>query len=218
MNSSSVGRRGFLAGLSAIAAAIGLPTFAHADNDVSDASEPWERQITGRQRYVFHARDPREGSAILVARTVLDTQRDSFQKRDSDTTVVIGLQGRAVALTLNDAMWAKYPVGKLLTMNSAPQQPFTRNPLSSHQTGDPDDYANGTIPELIARGVVILVCNNTLKNMAPAYLPAPVSAEQSAAFYADVKANLIAGVHVVPAMVVALGTAQERGCHYVFAG
>jgi intracellular sulfur oxidation DsrE/DsrF family protein len=211
-----VGRRGFLARMSAAAAAFGLPTLATAERSV--ASADWEAKITGRHRYVFQARDPREGSAVLVARTVLDTQRDSFGLRDRDTTVVVGLQARAVALALNDAMWAKYPLGKLLGMNSAPQQPYARNPLVSHQPGDSADFAGGTIAELLARGVVILVCNNTLKNMAPSVLPAPVTPEQAAAFYADIVANVVPGVHIVPAMVVALGTAQERGCHYVSAG
>jgi intracellular sulfur oxidation DsrE/DsrF family protein len=33
-----------------------------------------------------------------------------------------------------------------------------------------------------------------------------------------VRANLIAGVEVVPAMIVTLQQAQDRGCRYIYAG
>ena len=73
-----------------------------------------------------------------------------------------------------------------------------------------------SVNALQARGGKFIFCNNVLR-----FLTRTLARETGVSFEA-MRAELIAGllpnVTVVPAMVVALGMAQERGCAYVYAG
>ncbi|HET7248903.1 MAG TPA: hypothetical protein VFI79_03590, partial [Gemmatimonadales bacterium] len=73
-----------------------------------------------------------------------------------------------------------------------------------------------SVNALQPRGAKFILCNNVLR-----FVTRTLAGETGASYDAT-RAELIAGllpkVTVVPAMVVALGLAQERGCSYVYAG
>jgi intracellular sulfur oxidation DsrE/DsrF family protein len=215
-------RRGFLASLATAAAALGFSRPAHAAVSLEDAAlldtDPWLARLTGAQKVIFHQHDPVDGLSFVWARTFLNTQRDTYKRADADTTLVIGLQGKAIGFAFNDAMWAKYPVGEVLEMKSG-DDVATRNMFAARQPEAGAFYDGTSIPELQARGAVILVCNNSLRNSAGRFLrERPLTPARSAAFYDEIKANLLPNVFVVPAMIVALEMAQARGCRYIYAG
>ena len=207
-------RRSFLTRLGAAAAAFGLsgiPRSASAQSGpvatLSD-DEPWLQRLagTGPQRVVFHSHEATNGTALTWARTFLETQKSSFNKTDKDSGVLVGLNGKSIGLIFNDALWAKYPIGQTLNM------PGTKNPAGP--TG------SDAIAQLSARGVIILVCNNSLRASGQRFLPEDKRADAAAraAFAEEARANLLPGMEIVPAMVVALQQAQDRGCRYVYAG
>jgi len=200
-------RRGFLARMLAAGAAIGasaVPRFAEAASVVDD--DPWIRQLTGKHRVIFHSHEPTGGLAFRWAATYLDTQKASYGLRDADSSVVVALNGKSVGLAFNDAIWAKYPIGETLAM------PGKVNPSGP--------AGSGALAALLSRGVIVLLCNNSLRASGQRFLPEPARNDNAAraAFYEEAKVNLLPGVQLVPAMIVTLQQAQDRGCRYVYAG
>ena len=201
-------RRGFLARLLGITAGLGasaIPSLAGASALQRD-DEPWMRRVTGKHRVIFHSHEPTGGLALRWAATFLDTQASSYGVREADNTVIVGLNGKSIGLVLNDRLWSKYPVGAALGM------PGDRNPAGPR--------GNGSLAGLLARGVMVLVCHNSLRASGQRFLPEAARADAAArtAFYEEAKANLLPGVEIVPAMIVTLQQAQDRGCRYVYAG
>lgn len=198
-------RRAFLGRLVGLGASIGLiPT-----NVVAAASrphtmeDPWMKRVNGAHRVVFHSHMPTEGLALRWAQTFLDTQKTAYGIREGDCTVIVGLNGRSIGWFFNDALWTKYPaIGEVMGTSSA-TSPY-----------------RDTIATLAARGVILLACNNSIRASGSRFLPADQRSDRERvnAFGDEVRANLLPGVEVVPAMVVTLQQAQERGCRYVYAG
>ena len=74
------------------------------------------------------------------------------------------------------------------------------------------EVPNASIEALQKRGVVFLVCNNAL-NFWIGQIASARGAER-AAVDAELRANLLPGVVVVPAMVIAIEKAQQAGVAY----
>jgi intracellular sulfur oxidation DsrE/DsrF family protein len=202
-------RRTFLARLTALGASLGVPGIASANTAPDEA---WMTRLRGEHRVIFHSHDPANGLAFSWARNFLNTQREAYAQRDADSSVLVGLNGRAVGMFYNDAMWAKYNVAKVLGMTHA------RNPWASPLPGS-GVPATDLIEALVQRGVQFLVCNNSLRMGAVRFHPdgAQSSEQTRAAFYEEAKQSLVPGVQIVPAMIITLQQAQKRGCSYVYA-
>ncbi len=207
-NASSSGRRSFLSRLVTVGAALGViaPRTASALGPLSPspaaADDPWVARLKGTQRVVFHSHLASDGIALRWAQTFLDTQKSAYGLTDADSSVVVGLNGRAIALLFNDVIWRKYPIGETL------QMPGVTN-------------ANGAlVAQLVSRGVIILACNNSLRAAGQRFLPEAQRGDAAlrTAFSDEARANLLPGVEVVPAMIVTLQQAQDRGCRYIYGG
>src|SRR6188474_3160378 len=98
-------RRSFLARLAAATAAFGLaaPPALHAESAPRGSAddEPWIKRLSGTQRVIFHAHEPTGGLALRWAQTFLDTQKNSYGKKDEDSGVVVGLNGKSIGLVFN---------------------------------------------------------------------------------------------------------------------
>ena len=127
---------------------------------------------------------------------------------------VVGLQGKAIAMFLDDAMWAKYGMAAATGLTQA----GGRNPFRA--PGHPMAQPGESMLDMLARrGVILLACGNTMKRGASRWVKdRPVTPEVAAAWTAEARAALPASVEVVPAMVTTLAMAQERGCRYIYAG
>ena len=199
------GRRSFLSRVVTVFAALGLvaPMSAHArENAARQADEPWMTRLKGTHRVLFHSHLATDGIALRWAQTFLDTQKSAYGLTDAESSVVIGLNGRAIGLVFDDAMWSTYPIGETL------QMPGSRN-------------ANAElVAQLVARGAIILVCNNSLRAAGQRFLPESQRGDAAlrTAFFEKARAHLLPGVEITPAMVVTLQQAQDRGCRYVYGG
>ena len=203
--SDPTARRHFLGRLAALGASIGLlpVTPLSATSRPAIVEDPWMQRVTGAHRVVFHSHMPTDGLALRWAQTFLDTQRTAYGVRESDCTVIVGLNGRSIGWFFNDTLWAKYPtVGEVMGTAS------TTSPYRD------------AIAALTARKVILLACNNSIRASGSRFLPVNQRSdrERVSAFGDEVRANLLAGVDVVPAMIVTLQQAQDRGCRYVYAG
>ncbi|WP_373069046.1 hypothetical protein [Gemmatimonas sp.] len=203
--SSTTGRRSFLSRLVTVGAALGFgaPRTISASRRPSAASDdPWVSRLNGKNRVVFHSHLASDGIALRWAQTYLDTQKSAYGLTDAESSVLVGLNGRAIGLLFNDAIWRKYPIGETL------QMPGVSN-------------ANGAlVAQLISRGVIILACNNSIRAAGQRFLPEAQRGDAAlrTAFADDARANLLPGIEVVPAMIVTLQQAQDRGCRYIYGG
>jgi intracellular sulfur oxidation DsrE/DsrF family protein len=200
-------RRDFLGRLATLGASVGL--WPARTLDATEAprhaaiEDPWVKRLTGAHRVVFHSHMPTEGLALRWAQTYLDTQRTVYGIRETDCTVIVGLNGRSIGWFFSDAMWARYPsIGEVMGM------PGTKNPMSE------------SIAILARRNVILLACGNSIRASGGRFLPAAerTDRERAETFSTEARASLLPGVEVVPAMIVTLQQAQERNCRYVYAG
>src|SRR5690606_17835302 len=75
---------------------------------------------------------------------------------------------------------------------------------------------DASVTALQERGVIFLLCNNSLKRLTTTLSQAGFGEQE--AVRAELLEGLLPGVEVVPAMVVALNVAQEKGLSYVYSG
>ena len=215
---STTGRRGFLGGIAAVAAAAGLsgalPSRLGAENasgeGTSDpALDAWFGRITGKHRIIFDAPEPNSGMAAIWPRVYLNTMQATYP---GTATAVIILRHAAIPLAMGDALWAKYKFGEMFSIKDG-DVPATRNPYATI-TGLPIPGLG--ISELLKAGVLVGACDVALTVFSS-------GAAQKMGLNADaVKkewiAGLFPGVQVVPSGVLGVAHSQELGCVYCFAG
>lgn len=226
-DSSLPERRAFLGRLAAGAVALGLTgsvskAFAAERLTAADItpSDKWLQSVTGKHRQFFDMPAHQNGMGLLHVRNYLNTLRDTYHVNHPDATAVVGLYGGTTLLGFNDAMWKKYELGKVLKVMDGSNAPATGNVFyaapagaaSLALTGAPLSIpADTSISALQQRGAVFIMCNNAF-NLWMGLLGGAKSAELRTEF----EANMLPGIFLVPAMVVAVNQAQTHGCTYMY--
>lgn len=205
-------RRKFVARLAGAVAALtaGLPSVARAtglappDSDESE-HDAWMTPLKGKHRQFFHETAVGDRS-MLMASNYLDTYAEAFGARPGEANAVIGIHGPGLSMGFTDVAWVKYGFGKSFNVTDpATKQQAVRNLFA---TG-----GSLAIDTLQKRGVVVLMCNQALRRLSRS-----LAAERGEAYetvYEDLKASRLPGTILVPAMVVAINRAQEKGFSYV---
>lgn len=215
-------RRRFLAGLGVLAATVGLARLAEAGgrrppaaaDSGAEPDEAWLRGLTGKHRQFFDVAGVRNGVQLERMWNFYDAYREAYGQGDGDVSVLMGFHGPASAYVLNDAMYEKYALGKRmevrdpLTGQTAVRNPFVRR-LAEYPW-----KADWSIEGLQARGARALWCNRSLRGYAS--MLAAESHGDAAAVAAELRANVLPGVTIVPAMILAANRAQEVGCAYTY--
>jgi intracellular sulfur oxidation DsrE/DsrF family protein len=125
--------------------------------------------------------------------------------------------GRSLALALNDAMYAKYPVGLLSDEEMRPKDTSAR----AYWTALKKNPMNEFYLPLADQGVSLFVCNNALSGYAAeianrtATPGRPVTRQDVVEIHADLAQNFVRGGVLVPAGVAALIALQEAGFTYL---
>ena len=150
---------------------------------------------------------PGDTRPLRFVMNYLDTYRDVFGLEGASVNTAVGASRSAFPLNVSDAIWQKYKIGERFKIDDpTTKQPAVRNIFLTE--GGP-----ASIKALQARGTVFWQCNVALTAIAGQI------AQSVGAPAADVRAELIAGlnpgVHLVPAHVMAIGIAQERGFTYM---
>ncbi len=209
-----VPRRGFLG--RAAAAALGLaaaPRVLQASLGQQAAQhDRWLDRLTGTHRTLFDMPAWNDGLPMVHILNYMNTYNSAYGVRDSDINVVGTFYGATTLAAANDAMWARYRLGELLDLKDPAGAHWTRNPWRAVV------YAEGlTIPDasteaLQRRGALFIACNNALTF----FFDVIAGARQAnrATVESDIRANLLPGVVVVPAMVIAIEKAQGKGLAY----
>jgi hypothetical protein len=217
-------RRSFLGRLGAVvlgstvaslAAARDQPAVAHWQ-PTRHAQDDWFDQLPGEHRFLFDTTTP-EGVdlAIRFARNYYLANELKYGLKDKDLAVVIVARHRSTPFGFNDRIGGKY--GKQLSKAATFKDPKTRKPptVNTYATPGGESAQAGPLDALIKRGVQIAVCEFSTREIAGV-----ISSSQGVAtetIFTELAANLISNARLVPAGIVAVNRAQERGYSFVYA-
>lgn len=222
-----------LGGVSAMAAAPLLPltdatVTGQGSGGATPSQSPWDMswvdRVRGEHRMLFDSPDIADGLVLVQSRNWLAANAEVYGLRNDQMTAVLVFRHAAVPMVLNDGMWEKYDVAKAvaeraettdLLKDPTSGEPTRRNPFINLKPGDRHAliYDDGGLDRLVERGVVVLACNLALRNMAGSF--ARQASRPAAAVFAEVKANLVPGVTVMPNGIFAVGRAQGAGCGFI---
>ena len=175
----------------------------------------WLDQLTAKHKQIFDVSAYADGGGLFFAKNYFNAHRDAFGTTYPDVQAVLGIHGDAYPVVFGDAIWARYDFGRRVkAKDPRTGKPALRNVLWQPREGE--EMYEYSVNALQPRGAKFILCNNVLR-----FLTRTLAGETGATYDAtrsELIGGLLPGVTVVPAMVVALGLAQERGCAYVYAG
>ena len=233
--SSPVARRSFLSrfcvGMAAFGAAA-VPGVAAASQSPEPANpgrwqprrhpqDDWLDRLPGQHRLVFDTTMPEGlGGAMLYASNFYLANQNGYGLGNTDVAVVIVLRHNSTPFAYNDAMWAKY--GAIMAQRSNVIDPATGQPpkiniynSGSAAAGSTLRSAGITLDGLISKGMHVAVCEMATRRIAGAVAQATSAGN---AVYPELVANLIGTAHLVPAGILAVNRAQERGYSFANVG
>jgi hypothetical protein len=172
-------------------------------------------RITAKHKAVFDSPEIGEGVAVYHAFGYLRAVKDVFGTGDSDASVVVVIRHSAIPMLFNDAMWAKYDLGKeTKTKDYRTKKIVTRNIWyqAVDAQGNPvsDERLTASIKSLTARGVIFVGCDLATRGMA--YQLAQKTKQEQRVVYEELKQNLVPGATLMPTGIFATLLAQEAGC------
>ena len=220
-------RREFLGRLAAGAVALGLTgsvskAFAAEPLPAPDLtpSDKWLASVTGKHRQFFDMPAHQNAMGLLHVRNYLNTLRDTYHVNHPDATAVVGLYGATTLLGFNDVMWKKYGLGNVLKVMDGANAPATANVFYAAPTGAASLSLTGapipipadtSISALQQRGAIFIMCNNAFN-----FWMGLLGGAKSAELRKEFDDNMLPGIFLVPAMVVAVNQAQTHRCTYMY--
>ena len=222
---SLMARRLFLARLGAGAGVVGASVIgASAAEAQSAADAPWRParhtlddwydKIPGVHRFLFDSSTAESmGLALQFATNYFKANQDAYGLKDSDLAVVIVARHKATSFAFNDAIWAKY--GKQLSEQAEFTDPKTKEPPKINVYGPAGETAQaGKMDELIKKGVQFAVCSMSTRGISGRI--AKANGVETDMVFKEIAANLIGNSHMVPAGILAVNRAQERGYSFIY--
>ena len=226
-------RRSFLGRILG-AAAVALP-FAGTravEAQAPAAAEDWMKEVKGTHRCLFDFPQHKNGVPLLHILNYLNTYKEAYKAGAGQVGAVgtfysIGPQA-SMSLAFNDAMWTKYKLGEYLSLKDAAGKPYTRNVffrptkddlhllMAAMQTPTIPAFGESMpalgIESLQKMGTKFLLCANALGGWC---LELEARGKGKAAdIEKELRANLLPGVTIVPAMVIAIEQSQAAGIRY----
>ena len=220
---ASKSRRSFLSNLGVAASAAGVTlaggaTAAHAQTAADGRwqaahheKDDWYDQLPGKHRLFFDTTKPEAlEDAIQFAGNFYSANRSDYGLENADLAVIVCMRHRSAPFAFNDAIWAKY--GVTLAKRAEFVDPKT-------QEAPKVNFFTPVAPAAPARarglgglmrlGVQFAICNLSTHGIAS--MIAGATGGTADAIYKELAANLIDKARLVPAGIVAVNRAQERG-------
>jgi intracellular sulfur oxidation DsrE/DsrF family protein len=226
-------RRAFLGQLVGTAAAAGLSLSApRAAAAGESSSDDWIREVRGTHRCLFDFPQHKNGFPLLHILNYLNTYAVAYKTGAGQVGAVgtfysAGSQA-SIPLGFNDAMWARYGLGAYTGLKDAAGKPYTHNVFNRPTPKDlhllmqaidspmipalADAIPALGIESLQKMGTKFLLCANALGIWC---LELEARGKGKAdEIEKELRLNLLPGVTIVPAMVIAIDQAQEAGIKY----
>jgi intracellular sulfur oxidation DsrE/DsrF family protein len=225
------GRRRFLGQVFGAAAAAGVSaTFAAAAE--APGADDWIKEVKGTHKCLFDFPQHKNGMPLLHILNYLNTYATAYKTEPGQVGAVgtfysAGNQA-SIPFGFNDAIWAKYELGAYTGLKDADGKPYTRNVFNRPTTKDlhlvmkaidspmipalADAIPALGIENLQKMGTKFILCANALGIWC---LELEARGKGKAKdIESELRANLLPGVTIVPAMVIAIEKAQEAGIRY----
>jgi len=220
-------RRDFLNRIGATAAVLGaapstvdaltaLRATPRASLPTNDYDLTWPAKLNTAHRAIFDIATIDSGRSVWRA-TMWETQYVEFLGAKPETlSSAMVIRAEAIALVMQQRFWDMYHIGKALgVLHPMTQQQTDRNPalLSSARNEVPPSLDASALDQYIARGGVVLACNQAFREIEAVI----VKAERVPPAEARIRALalLLPGVRMQPSGVFAVMLAQEAGAHYI---
>ncbi len=221
---SPFARRSFLARLGAATAAFGA-TFgaegaaaqspAARDTRYTPARHPqddWLDQVPGKHRFFFDVTTtPGLVDAMQFAGNFYEANKSDYDLAPADLAVIVCLRHNAAPFGYNDAIWKKY--GETLARRAEYVDQRNKDVTPAANPYTPVAAADAArvrgLAGLVKNGVRFAVCNISTNGIA-GMIARAVDGKRDE-IYKELSTNLIPNGRLVPAGILALNRAQERG-------
>jgi len=232
MNSAStIDRRLFLGQLLGAAAVANL-TMVGLGADQESSADAWIKEVKGSHRCLFDFPQHKGGVPQLHILNYLNTYATAYKTGAGEVGAVgtfygVGTQA-SIPLAFNDAIWTRYELGVYTGLKDADGKHYTRNVFNRPTPRDlhllMQAYGTPMIPAL-ADAIPALGIENLQKMGAKFVLCANAlgiwclelearGKGKAQDIEGELRANVLPGVTIVPAMVIAIEKAQEAGIKY----
>jgi intracellular sulfur oxidation DsrE/DsrF family protein len=214
IGSSSMQRRAFLSAASAgiTIGAIAGPAEPAALSQSADnprwqparhTQDDWLEKIPGQHRLVFDTTEPNGlSSALLYASNFYQANQADYGLQNSDLAVVIVTRHLSTPFGYNETIWAKYGE-QLSNFVDRNKEPSKTNTYARQLNG------------VINRGTRVAVCRMASTAIAGSIARAVGTSQDE--ILKEIADNLLPNAQLVPAGIVAVNRAQERGYTLVHA-
>jgi intracellular sulfur oxidation DsrE/DsrF family protein len=227
---SSPERRSFLtyanAGIASVAALVaGGDALAQDKPAVTPPPAPhWEParhakddwlDIPAKHRLVFDTTTPdRLGDALAFANNYIRVNRVDYGVESGDLAVILVMRHNSTSFAYSDAIWGKY--GSIFAKEAKLLDPKTGsapkiNIYNANDYGDALPNRNTPVAALVKQGVHFAVCSSATRLLASMIARASGGTTTIDAAYNELVASIAPGAQIVPAGIVAVNRAQERG-------
>jgi len=209
----------------AAAASLPVAKMSSAGAVEMDAEDSWLAGVTGKHRCLFDFPQHKRGAGLVHILNYVSTYKNAYGVDVADVGTVGTLYSvgpnSSISMGFNNDMWAKYKLGEYINQND----PATGNPSKRNiyyefaegsdvpRVGPIGPFAEASVSALQKNfGTTFLLCNNAL--MAMSMDLSGKGFGETDAIYAELKDNILPGIHLVPAMVIAIEKAQAAGITY----
>ncbi len=221
---SSPARRSFLTGLNAGATALATVAIGGVAmaQDKSTATARWEParhdkddwlEVPAKHRLVFDTTTADGlGEALAFAGNFIFVNRSDYGLENKDLALLLVVRHHSTPFGYNDAMWAKY--GTVLGRLTPFEDPKTKaapkiNVYNAGDYGTLLPNRGSTLESLAKQGVQVGICSVATRGLAQ--MIAGAVGGNGADINNELIANLVSNARMVPAGIVAVNRAQERG-------
>jgi intracellular sulfur oxidation DsrE/DsrF family protein len=228
-------RRSFMSRMGAAFAAFGIGSAASAEAQTKPAApaaagrafraahhaqDDWMDQFPGKHRIVIDAVTPHgAGEAVLFANNLYVSHKTAYDLADKDLAIVVVMRHFATPFAFTDAVWAKYgkAMGDMLPFKDPKtKESPTTNLYQAAGYGLALPNLGTTIETVRKKGTYIAICDQATRFTAQGV--AGMTGSTMDAVYKDFQANIVPDSRFVPAGVLAVARAQEKGYTLIYAG
>jgi len=194
-------RRAFLSGVPMLSFLQAPAAALRAWQAARHQQDDWFDENAAKHRVIFDTWNPEHfPDAIQFAGNTFDTNKSDYDIPNDQMAVVIVCRHRTTPFAFNDAMWAKYGKSFSAQMEWRDEKTHEAPTVSPYKAG---------FTRLAAMGLQLAVCNRTTH--AYANRAARDAGLKNDDVYNELKANTVIPAHIVPAGVIAVTRAVERG-------
>ena len=187
--------------------------------------DSWFGRLTAKHKAVFDTPDYADGMILGPghATRYMAGMRDALGASAADVQTVVVIRHRAIPFAFNDAMWAKYEIGKEMKIKGDGEEWATKNPFAAPRSrggrggnaaqANTNDRPQGNAEWLSSHGHILLGCDLATQGYAGTIAERTKGTMKT--IYEELKANLVPGLILQPNGIYATLRAQEAGCSFM---